>query len=76
MLLGFRRLHYRTWISTYRPADCDEFRHVESALAKFEFRHERLTLPKAFPKLYLRNTGVLSGLHKQLDYPLVEIGTK
>ncbi len=63
-------------IGVYRFRNCKELGDVESALPEFEFRHERLPLPKAFPKLYLCYARILSSLHQQLDYPSVKIGAK
>lgn len=67
---------YRVGISAYSPTDGHEFRNVESSFPKLEFRHKCLTLSEAFPKLYLRDAGVLASLHKQFDHSLIEVGTK
>jgi len=75
-LIRFSRLHHRKRICTYRSANRDELRNVETALAKFEFRDEGLPLSNPLPKLCLRNASVFSSLHEQFDYPQVKIRTK
>jgi hypothetical protein len=56
------------WVDANGLGYGDKFSHVEPPLAKFEFGHERLTLPEAFAQFHLRYACVLTSLHKQFDY--------
>jgi hypothetical protein len=72
----FRAFDDRNGISPNRPTHNNEFRDIEAAFAKFEFRHERLSLTNPLTQLNLRNASVLTSLDEQLDHFLVEVRTK